>query len=141
MRLIGTALSLLTIFASSGCERIGAVTAAPPDFELRECVIKEERKEPTEYSKGYNTFTGSGTLLAKNVESNRNLLVWLEARDTTEGASAEPKITAVLLRGGVGKVELVKSDYDTFVPRPNYEWSVLGWQELHRATIRVPAGP
>ena len=137
MRLIFTFLfvAMLTV----GCDKISSPITSAPEFELREFVVSEEKEEATSYSKEWNSFKGTGTLMARNVAPDRNLLVWLEAKDRTLGADAEPQIIAVLFRGGIGKVEVTKSNYGETSARPDFQWSVLGWQELSKASITVGA--
>jgi len=125
---------LAAVFVT-GCNQVSSSLAPTPEFELRDFVVTEDKTEATEYSKAWNSFKGTGTLIARNVSPDRNMLVWLEARDTTIGPNSEPNIVAVLFRGGVGKVELTKSTYGEMSSRPAYQWSVLGWQELNKATI------
>ncbi len=119
----------------SGCERFAA--PPPPEFELRDFVVTEEKKDATTYSKAWNSFKGTGTLMSRNVSSDRNLLVYLEVHDKSVGLNAEPKYVTVLFRGGVGKVEIEKSTYGEVSSRPDYQWSVLGWQELNKANVQV----
>jgi hypothetical protein len=135
MRLV-TAIIAIVLFLP-GCGKISSPLSPAPEFELREFVVTEEKTDATEYSKAYNSFKGTGTLMARNVSSDRNMLVWLEARDKTAGPNSEPQISAVLFRGGIGKVEVGKSKYGEMSVRPDYQWSVIGWQELNKATIQV----
>lgn len=137
MKLMATAVAFVLILA--GCDKVSAVSKPAPEFELRDFVITEEKKDATEYVKAYNSFKGTGTLVARNVGSDRNLLVWLEAHDKTAGQNSEPQLAVVLLRGGIGKVEVSKSEFERVSARPDYRWSVLGWQELNKATINVPS--
>lgn len=130
-----TALIFLTSVLLTGCNQVSSSMASEPKFELRDFVVAEDKTEATEYSKAWNSFKGTGTLIARNVSPDRNMLVWLEARDTTTGANSEPNTVVVLFRGGVGKVEVSKSNYGEMSSRPAYQWSVLGWQELNKATI------
>jgi hypothetical protein len=76
--------------------------------------------------------------VARNVDKERNLIVLLEIRDETKGPSAEPEIGSILLQGGLGKIEIVKSKYAEISPPPKYNWKVIGWYELHKASIEVP---
>ncbi len=117
-----------------GCEKVMPLTT--PEFELRDFVVVEEKTNATEYSKAWNSYKGTGTLIARNVSSDRNLLVYLETHDNSMGTNSEPQYTTVLFRGGVGKVEVSKSKYGEISARPDYQWSVLGWQELNKAKIR-----
>ena len=135
MRLVKAVLVATMLLA--GCDKVSSPLSPAPEFELRDFVVKEERTDATEYSKAYNSFKGTGTLMARNVSADRNMLVWLEARDKSAGPNSEPEITAVLFRGGIGKVEVGKSKYGEMSVRPDYQWSVLGWQELNKATIQV----
>lgn len=121
----------------AGCDNVPSFLTPAPEFELRDFVVKEDKTDATEYSKAYNNFKGTGTLMARNVSADRNLLVYLEARDKTAGPNSEPGITVVLFRGGIGKVDVSKSRYGEMSVRPDYQWSVLGWQELNKATIQV----
>jgi len=130
-----TVLCILVLALLSACDRF--VPPPTPEFELRDFVITEETKEATEYSKAWNTFKGAGTLVARNVGPERNLLVFLEILDKTKGTNSEPQYVTVLFRGGVGKVETHKSEYVEMTRRPEYQWSVLGWQELNPATVKV----
>lgn len=127
---------IITTFLS-GCDKISAPLSSTPEFELREFIVTESKIDATDYSKAYNSFKGTGTLLAKNVDSERNILVYLEVRDRSIGPDAEPLIAPVLFRGGIGKVEVSKSKYGEMSLRPDYQWSVLGWQELNKASIQV----
>ena len=128
---------LLAIVAVlSGCG--GGKPPEPPQFELRDFAVTEEKKEATQYSKEWNSFKGTGTLVARNIEKDRNLVVLLEIRDETKGPSAEPEIGSILLRGGVGKIEIGKSKYAETSAPPKYNWKVIGWYELHKADIEVP---
>jgi len=134
---ISNAVCLLAFAALlSGCG--GAKTPETPQFELRDFAVTEEKKEATQYSKEWNSFKGSGTLVARNVEKDRNLIVLLEIRDETKGPSAEPQTGSILLRGGVGKIETEKSKYAEMSAPPKYNWKVIGWYELHKANIDVP---
>lgn len=108
-----------------------------PQLELRDFAVVEEKREATQYSKEWNSFKGTGTLVARNVSKDRNLFVFLEIGDETKGPSAEPEVSSILLRGGVGKIELVKSKYAEMSPPPKYTWKVIGWLELQRANIEV----
>ncbi|WP_372530418.1 hypothetical protein AB8810_06970 [Xanthomonas sp. NCPPB 3005] len=125
-----------------GCNNVAPslVPAPTPEFDIRDFVVAEERTDATEYSKAYNTFKGTGTLIARNVAPERDLFVLLEARDLTIGADAEPALVPVMFRGGVGKVEVSKSKHGEMSARPNYEWRVRGWVELKKATISVAGG-
>ena len=116
----------------------GGTSAPTPQFELRDFVVTEEKTEATQYAKEWNSFKGSGTLVARNVDKDRNLFVFLEVRDETKGPSAEPEVSAILLRGGVGKVESRKSKYGEVSPPPKYAWKIVGWSELHKANIEAP---
>ncbi|MBP6962679.1 hypothetical protein KBB49_04035 [Candidatus Saccharibacteria bacterium] len=120
-----------------GCDRNSSPLAQTPEFELREFVVKEEKTEATSYAKEWNRFKGTGTLIARNVTTDRNMLVWLEVRDKTLGQDSEPHIVTVLFRGGIGKVEVSQSKYGEMSSRPNYEWIILGWQEFNKANITV----
>lgn len=120
-----------------GCNINSSSLAPTPEFELREFVVKEEKKEATSYVKEWNSFDGTGTLIARNVTTDRNMLVWLEIRDKTLGQDSEPHIVTVLFRGGIGKVEISKSEYGQMSSRPDYEWKILGWQEFNKANITV----
>jgi hypothetical protein len=120
----------------SGCG--GSKPPEPPQFELRDFAVTEQRTEATQYSKEWNSFKGTGTLVARNVDKDRNLIVLLEIRDDTKGPSAEPEIGSILLQGGVGKIEIVKSKYAEMSPPPKYNWKVIGWYELQKASIEVP---
>lgn len=120
-----------------GCDINSSSLAPTPEFELREFVVKEEKKEATSYAKEWNSFNGTGTLIARNVTNDRNMLVWLEIRDKTLGQDSEPRIVNVLFRGGIGKVEISKSEYGEMSSRPDYEWKILGWQEFNKANITV----
>ena len=134
---------LASAFLLVGCNN-GApsfVPAPAPEFDLRDFVVAEERTDATEYSKAYNTFKGTGTLVARNVAPERDLFVLLEARDQTAGADAEPALVPVMFRGGVGKVEVSKSKYGEMSARPSYDWRVRGWVELNKAKISVAGGP
>ena len=128
----GNALLILA-FVLVGCDKVSSPLNTEPKFELRDFVIDEEMTLDSTSKK----FTGTGTLIAKNVSADRNLLVYLETRDKTAGASSEPDIQVVLLRGGVGKVKTWKNDFTTNTVRPDYQWSVLGWLEINKATINV----
>ncbi len=120
-----------------GCNINSSSLAPTPEFELREFVVKEEKKDATSYTKEWNSFDGTGTLIARNVTNDRNMLVWLEIRDKTLGQDSEPRIVTVLFRGGIGKVEVSKSEYGQISSRPDYEWKILGWQEFNKANITV----
>ena len=135
MKAITSLLILVMLF--TGCEKISPSLAAAPDFDLRDFVVSEEKTDSTEYSKAYNSFKGTGTLVARNVQPHRDLFVLLEARDKTVGPDSEPTLVPVMFRGGVGKVELTKSKYGEMSVRPDYQWSVRGWVELNKATISV----
>lgn len=135
MRLI--VLLLFVALLAAGCDKVSSPLAPAPEFELREFVVSEEKNEATSYSKAWNSFKGTGTLMARNVAPDRNMLVWLEAKDRTLGADSKPQIIAVLFRGGIGKVEVTKSEYGETSARPDFQWSVLGWQELSKASITV----
>lgn len=127
---------VFALIALSGC---GGSSAPPsPQFELRDFAVSEEKKEATQYSKEWNTYKGAGTIVARNVDKDRNLIVLLEIRDEAKGPSAEPEIGSILLRGGVGKVEITKSKYGEISAPPKYLWKVIGWYELQRANIEVP---
>ena len=133
-------LMILILAASlSGCNRIPQL--APPDLEVRDFVIKEEKTEKTEYSKAYNTFKGAGSIVARNIDSDRNIVVILELRDETLGPNSEPILLSVLVKGGIGKVQTHKSKYGEISDNPKYIWSVLGWYELNKASIQVAGQP
>jgi hypothetical protein len=119
----------------SGCQFFGQPST--PDFELRDFVITEEKTEKTEYSKEWNTFKARGNVLARNIDPGRNVIVLLEIRDKTVGADAEPSISGVIVRGGLGKIEISKSKYGEVSKRPEYIWSVIGWYELQPSSIKV----
>jgi len=133
---IAKALALLIAAAVAGC---GGSGLPAPQFELRDFVVTEEKKDATEYSKATNTFTGKGTLVARNVDKDRNLIAVFELRDESKGPSAEPEIAAILVRGGIGKVSTSKGKYNEISLPPKYTWSVVGWYELHKATIETAA--
>ena len=134
--LLSRAISPFLAFFLAACG--GAAPPLPPQFELRDFVVTEEKKEATQYSKEMNTFTGKGTLVARNVEKNRNMIALIEIRDETKGPSSEPEVAGVLVRGGIGRVEVTKTKYNEVSTPPKYLWSVIGWYELHPATIEVP---
>lgn len=127
---------LLASALMAGCG--GGATPAQPQFELRDFAVTEEKKDATQYSKEMNTFTGKGTLVARNVDKSRNMIALLEVRDETKGPNSEPEKIGVLVRGGIGKIELAKTKYNEISLPPKYQWSVIGWYELHPATIEVP---
>lgn len=129
-----TAIFALILLSACG----GSSPPSTPQFELRDFAVTEEKKEATQYSKEWNSFKGAGTLVARNVDKDRNLVVLLEIHDETKGPSAEPEIGSVLLRGGVGKIEITKSKYAEISPPPKYLWKVIGWYELQKANIEVP---
>ena len=130
-------VALVTTLLLVGCDKVPAQLSPAPQFELREFVVTEEKTDATDYSKAYNSFKGTGTLIARNVSGDRNLFVLLEARDKTAGTDSEPAMAPVLFRGGIGKVELTKSKYGEMSVRPDYQWSVLGWVELNKAAITL----
>jgi hypothetical protein len=105
---------------------------------MRDFVVNEEKKPATQYLKEWNTFTGTGTIVARNVDKHRNLVVVLEIRDESKGPSSEPDLRFILVRGGVGKIEIKKSKFQEVSPPPRYAWNVLGWYELNKATIEAP---
>lgn len=115
----------------------GGSSNQTPQFELRDFVVTEEKKEATEYSKEWNSFKGAGTIVARNVQKDRNLLVVFEIRDETKGPSSEPEIGSILVRGGIGKIEIGKSKYGEVSAPPKYTWKVIGWHELNPAMIEV----
>lgn len=129
-------IALLAVATLASC-KFEVSTPPEPAFEMRDFVVKEEITPKTEYSKEWNTFKGTGTLMARNVGNERNMLVWLEVRDKTIGPDAEPQLIAILFRGGLGKVEISKSKYGEISKRPDYDWSVLGWSELEKGTLQV----
>lgn len=135
MRLVTSLLVIVMLLV--GCEKISPSLAPTPEFDLRDFVVTEEKTDATEYSKAYNSFKGTGTLIARNVAPDRDLFVLLEARDKTAGPDSEPMLVAVMFRGGVGKVETAKSKYGEMSVRPDYQWGVRGWVELNKATISV----
>jgi hypothetical protein len=92
----------------------------------------------TEYTKAYNKFTGTGTVIARNIEKDRNIIVILESKDESKGQSTEPELRSVLLRGGVGKLTTIKEKYAEISTPPKYNWKVLGWYELLPANIEIP---
>ena len=121
----------------AGCAKAPSSAIPTPEFELRDFVVTEEKKEATSYSKEWNRFKGTGTLIARNVSPDRNLLVWLEAKDKSLGPDSEPQLIAVIFRGGIAKVEIEKGKYAEISSRPDYQWNVLGWQELNKASISL----
>lgn len=130
-----TLAALLAIV--SGCS--SPSSAPTPQFEVRDFVVTEEKKEATQYSKEWNSFKGAGTIVARNVEKDRNLIVVLEIRDEAKGPSSEPDIGSILVRGGIGKIEIEKSKYGELSAPPKYSWRVIGWYELRPATIEAPS--
>lgn len=136
------AVILASVMVSAGCNNVAPslVPPAAPEFDLRDFVVTEEKTDATEYSKAYNSFKGTGTLVARNVAPERELFVLLEVRDQTAGADAEPALVPVMFRGGVGKVEVSKSKYGEMSVRPSYDWRVRGWVELNKASISVAGG-
>ncbi len=127
-------LVVATLLAACG----GSKPPESPQFEMRDFVVSEEKTEPTQYSKGWNSFKGAGTLVARNIDKDRNLIGILEIRDGTKGPSAEPEVGSILVRGGLGKIKIEKSKYGEVSQPPKYVWSVIGWYELHKASIEVP---
>ena len=135
MRIV-KAVILTTALFFGGCNKIpppiSSVPSPAPEFEIRDFVVKEE----TEFKyENRRLFTGTGILTARNVGADKNLLVYLEVRNKTKGANSKPRIEAVFFRGGIGQINV--SEYDTIDKRPDYEWSVIGWQELNKATIQT----
>jgi len=119
-------------FWLSGCE--GKPSAQVPQFEVRDFVVTEEEN----YSKEWSTFIGKGTIVARNVDKDRNLVLLLEIFDETKGPNSEPDIGSILVRGGIGKIEIKKSKYQNISQPPKYVWKVIGWYELNKATIEAP---
>jgi hypothetical protein len=123
----------------AGCDRASQPSA--PVFELRDFVVTEEQVAATQYSKAWNKFKGQGNVVARNMSSNRNVVVLLEIRDESAGPNSEPDLALVLVRGGLGKVETAKSKYGVISSPPKYTWSVVGWYELYKANIQVASQP
>jgi hypothetical protein len=132
--IIASFIAVAALF--SGCG--GTAHSPTPQFEIRDFVVSEKKEAATEYSKAWNSFTGTGTIVARNVDKDRNLIVVLEIRDATKGPSSEPDIGSILVQGGIGKIEIKKSTYDEMSPPPKYSWKVIGWYELQKATIEAP---
>ena len=137
---LSSLLFLLGCGPSSGQKEQWSIVSAPeaPQFEVRDFVVTEKKEAATQYIKEWNKFNGSGTIVARNVDKDRNLSVLLEIRDETAGPSAEPAIEAVLLRGGIGTVKTYKGNFQEVSVPPKYSWKVIGWFELHKATIEAP---
>lgn len=130
--------ALATVLA--GCDR---VSQPPPAlvFELRDFVVTEEQEAATSYSKAWNKFKAEGNLVAQNMSSDRNVVVMLEIRDESLGPNSKPDLGLILVKGGLGKVEIAKSKYEQISQPPKYSWSVVGWYELQKAEIKVVGQP
>ncbi|OGS94702.1 MAG: hypothetical protein A3H31_13010 [Gallionellales bacterium RIFCSPLOWO2_02_FULL_57_47] len=123
----------------AGCDRVSQPPT--PAFELRDFVVTEEQEAATTYSKAWNKFKGSGNVVARNINSDRNVVALLEIRDESLGPNSEPNLAIVLVRGGLGKIEIEKSKYGEISQHPKYTWSVVGWYELQNADIKVVGQP
>ncbi len=133
MRFATLVLAIAPMIA--GCNQFSSTKNAT--FELRDFTTKEETTPATEYSEEWNSFKSTGTLLAQGVPTDKAVIVMLEVKDTSDSPNPESQYTSVLVRGGTGKVEISKSDYGKVSKRPNYQWSVLGWQEMQSGSIKV----
>lgn len=133
MRLPVLAISLVLL--TGGCDQIQQAQE-PATFEVRDFTTKEETTDATGYSKKWNEFKSTGTLVAKNVPTDRAVIVILEVKDISDTPNPEPRYTSVLVRSGTGKIELEKSDYGEMSKRPNYQWNVLGWHVLQNGTVK-----
>jgi|SRR5690554_1531589 len=121
-----------------GCNKIpppfSSEPSPVPEFELRDFVVTVDSS--SSFSNGrMSIFKGTGILVAKNVSSDKNLLVYLEVRNKTKGANSNPDIRTVFVRGGIGKVSV--GGYTKPDERPDYEWSIIGWYELNKATLKT----
>jgi hypothetical protein len=107
-------------------------------FELRDFVVKEDKTAATSYSKEWNAFKGTGTLVLTGESfKDRNIMVWLEIRDEAEGSAPVPMHLLILVKSGIGRVEFNKSTYNTLLPQPKINWAVLGWVPLERGSLEV----
>lgn len=126
---LATALSL-----TAGCSKFESHQDA--SFEIHEFSTVEKKTDATSYSKAWNEFNSTGTLLSSNMPTDQAVVVTLEAKDTSDGPNPEPQYVSVLVRRGTGKIEVRKSTYGEISKRPNYEWSVVGWIAMRNGTIK-----
>lgn len=124
-----TALSLI-----AGCSQLNPSKDAA--FEIHDFSTKEKTTDATSYSKAWNEFNSTGTLVANNAPADQAIIVTLEAKDTSDSPNPEPQYVSVLVRHGTGRIEVRKSNYGEVSKRPSYQWSVVGWIPMERGVIK-----
>ncbi|MBC3972173.1 hypothetical protein ISN35_07125 [Xanthomonas translucens pv. undulosa] len=133
MRIVIFSITALALLA--GCDKLQQQQEA--SFEIRDFSTKEETTKATEYSKEWNEFKSTGTVVAQGIPADRAVIAIFEYKDISDSPNPESQYTIALVRGGTGKVETSKSKYGEISKRPNYQWSVLGWHDMKPARVKV----
>jgi hypothetical protein len=107
--------------------------------ELRDFAIKEDRTAATSYSKEWNQFAITGSLLlpADSPHRNQNIAVMLEARDDAAPSGAEPTRLLVIVKRGLGKIDFHEGKYGVLMPSPRLARTVLGWWPLAKGSLET----
>lgn len=127
--IFATVLSL-----TAGCSQLNS--SKNTVFEIHDFSTKEKTTDATSYSKAWNEFNSTGTLVATNAPADQAIIVTLEAKDTSDGPNPEPQYVSVLVRHGTGRIEVRKSNYEEMSKRPSYQWSVVGWIPMENGAIK-----
>jgi hypothetical protein len=128
--ILATALSL-----TGGCSQLNS--SKNTAFEIHDFSTKEKTTDATSYSKVWNEFNSTGTLVANNTPAGQAMIVTLEAKDTSDSPNPDPQYVSVLVRHGTGRIEVRKSNYGEMSKRPIYQWSVVGWIPMENGVIKA----
>jgi hypothetical protein len=136
MRTLVAGVFLVFALATVACSHDGTPALK---VELRDFAIKEDRNAATSYSKEWNQFAITGSLLlpADSPYRNQNIAVMLEVKDDAAPSGTEPTRLLVIVKRGLGKINFQEGKYGVLMPSPKLAWTVLGWWPLANGSLET----